>query len=266
MVSDEVAREVESLGSYSTPDADWHDCVESVVKALAEKVARQAQNIVDVDEGDSDSRLLMQSLAWSSTMADLAATHPYVKKFRDTHLPAGVAASIEALRRWIELHSGPSEVEISTPSGDVHVGLNVEVFEHLKACVAELRRLLPWESDAVAAAFVVAGWVPLVDLLTVEMDVRDGAAVGTAWDRIHISAHPMVPADIVVAKYREAQASRRPGKIELQSARVSEAVIRSGGAVDAHRANNAAMGEPYGDAGIYRRTIERAKRRLLGVE
>ena len=264
------AEEAEERRSYCEVEPDeWPADVEVLTRRLragmgAGRVVKPTGAKRTLGEGVGSAELGAHQTARSVTLAEHAAANPRVVDFREAWLRDGVRVTDEEVRAWAVGHVGPVSVPWATEAGDVErVELADEVGGALSSLVRVLAPVYRWE-PALTAAFVLTGATPHAPMLRVRRDVRHGGTAGTASDLITLRVHPDVPAVEVEAAYRAAQAEHWGTRAHLIGDRTAEAVFRSVTVPGGPAAQNAAMGRPYSDAGNFRRTVERAKARLMG--
>lgn len=265
-----VELDAEEARDYDADDpAEWAADVEAITGKLragmqAGRVVKPSGGNRTMGDGVGSDQLAAHQTARSVTLAEHAGQHPDVKAFRATWLPAGVRTTDDEVRGWVGEHAGPVEVSWTTEEGKPETAALAEgVGRELAGIVRRLSSAYRWEPQ-LAAAFVLTGAVPHAPMLRVKSNPTTGKPTGNASDLITLRVHPDVPAGEVEAAYRAVQAEHWGTRAHLISDRVAEAVLRSVTVPGGPAAQNAAMGKGYKDAGQFRRTVDRAKARLMG--
>lgn len=254
--------------SVDYPD-EWPAEVKEITTALrkgmgAGRVVKPSGAKRELGEGVASDQLGAHQTARAHTLAEHAANDPTVQSFRALWLPDGLRITDDEVRAWVAEHRGPVSVPWTTEQGERGVAELGEAAGHgLAGLVRLLASTYRWEPE-LAAAFVLTGATPHAPMLRVRPVVRYGGMTGTASDLITLRVHPDVPAGEVEAAYRAAQAKHWGTRAHLISDRVAEAVTRSVAVGGGSAAQNAMMTRPYADGGDFRRTVERAKQRLMG--
>lgn len=201
--------------------------------------------------------------------------------FRRQHVSGGLIGDDESLSAWV-VDRAPSElVGASTEEVLAAVGRAVEwlgldgtprrrphgdrsVLLELVNLARSLADRYGWSQRA-AVTWLLAGGVPSAPMLRAE-----GASGMAAWDAsVTLTVHPDVPVHLVANAYREAQRDLNGwGRPRLLSEQVADAVVTSafvpGTWAAKHRAHQERHGDGIASADDFRRTVERARAKLLG--
>lgn len=241
----------------------------------------------DPDDGTGPLSTALGSHEWarSVVLARQAATEQPVADFRARHLPGGLLTSTAELAAW--LGSKPVDVSVTGEPGDdlmqkirrsVGPGLQwltlegearltlttgVAVLVELHVLAQSLARDFRWTA-AQAATFVLAGGVPLSPMVRTRTEIER-----RGWNsRVVLEVHPDTPPREVERLYAEARSRIRPGRARLLSEKVCRDVVIARTAPGGwHRRYREALDgsdrSRYGSVDNYRRSVERAERKLL---
>jgi hypothetical protein len=278
--SHEAAARAE-LGSYdeSHPE-DWDAGVDRVTAALragisASKQPHEAMATTRSPSPISDvvgqGVLRQHEVARSCALARHASRREGTEHFRRRWLRGGVRVSDDEVRAWIAEHAGAAAVPwVDSNGAAVTAHVDEHVADDWTTVAKNLAKLYGWEYP-LAATFLVTGCAPHDRMLRVRSRYSTSAGGGGPSARITIEVHPSVPVEMVAEAYTRALRPRSDvggdpfpsiPRSRLLTERVADAVIKAWSVPGGWAAQNQAMSEPYADAGAFRRTVERAERKL----